>query len=121
MTKEEIIKYAKSDTMPEEHHNMTCPELLLFYVLRDIYRAYRKGAISVEKGEVQRNLAIKQFEINTEELESAKAFLTFNAKMWQLTEAARNNYRINRTLENADALVEAWDGAKARKDVIATE
>jgi len=116
MTKEEIMKYARSDTFPTEQ--MTCPETTLFYVLRDIYRAYRKGSISAEKGEAQRNLAIKQFEMNTEELESAKAFLTFNAKMWQVTEQARSNYRLNRTLENADALVEAWDGAKARKDVM---
>ena len=114
MTKEEIMKYARSDTFPTEQ--MTCPETTLFYVLRDIYRAYRKGSISAEKGEEQRNQAIRQFEFNCNELDFARKVLMNNAVMWQTTEAARNNYRLNRTLENADALVEAWDGAKARKD-----
>ena len=119
MTKEEIMKCARADVFPTEY--MTCPETTLYYVLRDIYRAYRKGSISAEKGEKQRNLAIRQFEFNCNELDFARKILMNNAVMWQLTEAARNNYRINRTLENADALVEAWDGAKARKDVMNVE
>ena len=116
MTKEEIISCAKAGNMPTG--KIDYPELLLFYMLRDIYAGYRRGIISAEKGEVLKNDAVKQFELNMQQLQFAREVLRSNAKMWQRTEEARSNYRLDRTLENADALVEAWDGAKARKDVI---
>ena len=119
MTKEEIILCAKTGLLKEG--NYAYPELLLYYMLRDIYAGYRKGIISAEKGEALKNEAMKQFEMNTQELMSVRRILKQNSEMWQTTEQARSNYRLNRTLENADALVEAWDGAKARKDVMNVE
>ena len=96
-------------------------DCLLWYMLRDIYDRYRNSVISQAEGEREKQKAMQLYRKNKADFEAAKVFLRFNADMWQQTESARSNYRINRTLENADALVEAWDGAKARKDVIATE
>lgn len=96
-------------------------ECLLWYMLRDIYDRYRNNVITQSEGEMEKQKALQRYKENKASVESAEAFLRFNAKMWQVTEQARSKYRLDRTLENADALVEAWDGAKARKDVMNNE
>ena len=93
-------------------------DCLLWYMLRDIYDRYRNNIISQAEGEKEKQKAMQMYRKNKADAEAAQVFLRFNARMWQITEEARSNYRLDRTLENADALVEVWDGAKARKDVI---
>lgn len=93
-------------------------DCLLWYMLRDIYDRYRNNIISQAEGEAEKQKAMQMYRKNKADTEAAQAFLRYNARMWQLTEEARSNYRLDRTLENADALIEAWDGAKARKEVI---
>ena len=120
MTLDEI-QVAAYDFKRIPDSDLPAAECLLWYMLRDIYDRYRNGLITQAEGEAEKQKAMQRYKENRSALESAEAFIRFNAKMWQVTEQARSNYRINRTLENADALVEAWDGAKARKDVITTE
>ena len=120
MTLEEI-QVAAYDFQRIPDPDLPPADCLLWYMLRDIYDRYRNGVIGQAEGEQEKQKAMQLYRKNKADLEAAEAFLRFNAKMWQLTESARSNYRINRTLENADALAEAWDGAKARKDVISTE
>ena len=98
--------------------DLPAAECLLWYMLRDIYDRYRNNVITQSEGELEKQKALQRYKENKASMESAEAFLRFNAKMWQVTEQARSKYRLDRTLENADALVEAWDGAKARKDVM---
>jgi len=98
--------------------NLPAAECLLWYMLRDIYDRYRNHIITQEVGEAEKQKALQRYHENKTKEETAEAFLRFNAKMWQLTESARSNYRLNRTLENADALVEAWDGAKAKRNEV---
>ena len=98
--------------------NLPAAECLLWYMLRDIYDRYRNNIITQETGEAEKQKALQRYQENKAKAETAESFLRFNAKMWQLTEQARSNYRLNRTLENADALVEAWDGAKAKRNEV---
>jgi len=115
MTLDEI-QVAAYDFQRIPDPELPAADCLLWYMLRDIYDRYRNNIITQAEGEAEKQKAMIKYRENKATVESAIAFLRFNSKMWQLTEAARNNYRLNRTLENADALVEAWDGAKARKD-----
>lgn len=120
MTLEEI-QVAAYDFQRIPDPDLPPADCLLWYMLRDIYDRYRNSVISQAEGEQEKQKAMQLYRKNKTDMEAAKVFLRFNAKMWQLTESARSSYRINRTLENADALVEAWDGAKARKDVMTAE
>ena len=117
MTLDEI-QVAAYDFQRIPDPELPAADCLFWYMLRDIYDRYRNGLITQAEGEAEKQKAMIKYRVNKGTVESAVAFLRFNAKMWQVTEQARSNYRLNRTLENADALVEAWDGAKARKDVM---
>ena len=105
MTKEEIIKYAAGGQMP--NREMTCPERALFYALKDIYTRFRQGIITKEQGESQKNLALRQFALDNSAILSAMKILRQNAEMWKEIELAGNHYHMDRTLENADAFIEA--------------
>ena len=91
--------------MPEEA--MTCPERALYYALRDIYSQYRKGIITKSKGEELKLKAMRQFELDNQAVSSAIRILKEHANFWKSVETAANHYRLERSLENADAFLEA--------------
>ena len=86
---------------------MTCPERALFLSLKDIYFRFRQGMITKEQGEAQKNKAMRQFDLDTGAFTSAMKILRDNAELWKRIELAGNAYRLERTLENADAFIEA--------------
>ena len=98
--------------------DLPMPEALLWYTLRDIYHRFRSGAISDAQGKAESKKAMMRYNADRTKLDVLQGLAEHNAKMWQLTEQARSNYRLNRTLENADALAEAWDGAKAKRNEV---
>lgn len=108
MKREKIIEFAAQNISPEG--NLNCAEWRLFYVARDIYRDYYRGKITLQLGEEKKNRALRQFELDKNELLSAKAILLQNAEMWREIELAGSRYRTERTLENADAFIEAVYG-----------
>ena len=93
---------------------MTCPERALFYTLKEIYSNYRQGAISKAKGEDLKNKAMRQFEIDNSAVMSAMKILRKDAELWKSIELAGNHYRLDRTLENADAFIEAVYSVKMK-------
>ena len=117
MTLDEI-QVAAYDFQRLPDPDLPAAECLLWYMLRDIYDRYQNNIITKTEGESEKQKALQRYHENKAKAETAESFLRFNAKMWQLTEQARSNYRLNRTLENADALVEAWDGAKAKRNEV---
>ena len=113
MTKDEIIKYAATGQMPDQE--MTCPERALFYTLKEIYTRFRNGLITKEQGEVQKNHALRQFELDNSAVSSAMKILRHNSELWKAIEQAGNHYALDRTLENADAFVEAVYNVKLKQ------
>ena len=93
---------------------LLCPERALFYSLKDIYDNYRKGLISKAQGESQKNKALRQFDLDMGSYTSAMKILRDNAEMWKRIELAGNHYRLDRTLENADAFIEAVYNTKLK-------
>jgi len=86
---------------------MTCPERALYYALRDIYSQYRKGIITKSKGEELKLKAMRQFDLDNQAISSAIKILHKHAEFWKSIEKASSRYRLERTLENADAFLEA--------------
>ena len=105
MQKDKIIEMAARGIVPEEE--MTCPERALFYTMKDIYEQFRLGKLSKETGESLKNKTLRQFEIDKGAIESAMRILRENSELWKRVEIAANNYRLERTLEHADAFIEA--------------
>ena len=105
MQKEEIIKYAVAERMPEDE--MTSPERALYYSLKDVYSRYRKGLITKEQGESLKNKALRQFDLDQGAFSSAMNIIRDNAAMWKRIEITANQYRLERNLDNADAFIEA--------------
>lgn len=105
MQKDKIIEMAARGIVPEEE--MTCPERALFYTMKDIYEQFRLGKLSKETGESLKNKTLRQFEIDKGAIESAMRILRENSELWKRVEIAANAYRLERTLEHADAFIEA--------------
>lgn len=100
---------------------MTCPERALFYALKEIYSDYRQGAISKSKGEDLKNKAMRQFEIDNGAFMSAMKILRENALLWKSIEKTSSQYRLERTLENADAFLEAVYNVPIKSKTIETK
>ena len=91
--------------MPNEP--MTCPERALFFALKEIYSEYRQGIVGREEGETLKNRAMRQFDLDNQAVSSAMKILKSHAEFWKSIETAASRYRLERTLENADAFLEA--------------
>ena len=114
MTKEDISKYAYLNEMPDKE--MTCPERCLWYALRDVYRRFQSGDIKKEQSIQEKNRALKQFELDSGVLNSAKKIVAHNASMWAEIELAGSLYSMDRTLENADAFLNAVYGVRMKRE-----
>lgn len=84
----------------------------LFLMLRALYWQYKQGIVdretaSREKGKL---LADRDFQLFQDNLTKDIA------KTLKNTEAARRKYRENRTLENADAIIFAFEGVPVAFD-----
>ena len=93
---------------------MTCYERALFYTLKDIYSSYRRKLITKEQGESGKNAALRQYDLDKGAIESAMHILRSNAELWKHIEMAASTYRLDRTLENADAFIEAVYNVKIK-------
>lgn len=110
MTTETISKYAYMNEKPEKEMNSA--ERCLWYALRDVYRRFQAGEITKAKAAADKNIALRQFELDSGTLYEAKKILKHNAAMWTEIELAGNLYRLDRTLENADAFINAVYGVR---------
>ena len=78
----------------------------MFLMLRSLYWQYKQGVVdreaaSREKKKLLQDYSLKKFQ---------EDFTKDIAKKIMDTEQARQNYRNNRTLENADAIILAFEG-----------
>ena len=105
MTIDAINKFAFVGEMPEAV--MTCPERCLYYSLRDTYRLFKAGKITKEQGEAAKNKCVRQYKLDSGELDAARKVVKANSEMWKRIEYANMAYNKDRTLENADAFIEA--------------
>lgn len=112
MTKEDISKYAYMNELPDA--SLSCPERCLWYALRDVYRRFQSGDLTKVQSIAEKTKAIRQFELDCKVLHLADRIVTRNAAMWAEIELAGSMYRLDRTLENADAFINAVYNVKMK-------
>ena len=78
----------------------------VFLQLRMLYHQYRQGIISREMATREKRSILRDYDFNTSQSEYVKHFVAERIA----SEAARQEYRKNRTLENADKIILALEG-----------
>ena len=113
-TIEELAKMAYKGARSDFKTLLRGSEQSAYLALRYLYRLYQTGGISKEeagKTKAQITRRYEQDRLREEQLDSTiKAF----ADVVKRTAIANENYRKNRTLDNADRLCEAIDGVIVR-------
>lgn len=107
----EEIQLAAYDFEQIPDADLPAPEALLWYELRDVYDRYKNHIIPKAVGESEKQKAMQRYHNNRSTLDTAETILRHNAKMWAAIEIAADAYRLDRTLENADAFITAVYGA----------
>ena len=77
-----------------------------FLKLRLLYDSYKKGILTRERAKAEKAKIIKEYELDRNLNELDIRWVT----LLKETEKARIEYRKNRTLENADKLMEIIEG-----------
>lgn len=105
MTADQISQLAAKQEMPAD--GMTCTDWLLWYMLRDIYRDFKAGRLDAEKGAERKKHSLSIWEKETFRARQLNELADSAGKLWTRIETAADTYRLNRTLQNADMLIEA--------------
>ena len=113
-TIEELAKMAYKGPRSDFKTLLRGSEQSAYLALRYLYRLYQTGGISKEEAGKTKAQITRRYEhdrLREEQLDSTiKAF----ADVVKRTAVANENYRKNRTLDNADRLCEAIDGVIVR-------
>lgn len=78
----------------------------MFLVLRLLYKQYKDGIMSRDIATREKRKLLKDYDAN----KWLSGLMNNTAKKIRETEQARQAYRKNRTLENADAIILAFEG-----------
>ena len=84
--------------------------------LCDLYAVYRAGRLSKDAAAREKAALLRELTRAREREELRDRIERKTAAMWKAIEAAGNRYGIERTLENADAFVEAVYGARLKEE-----
>lgn len=85
---------------------LTFPDQLMFQAFSLLYARYRFKTISREQASVEKKQLLREHEAFSYRWSLGDHY----AEVIKRTEAARTAYRMDRTIENADALLRAIDG-----------
>lgn len=91
-----------NEPMPE---NVTAYEACIYTFLRNLYWTYRKGIISKEQAQQEKELTIHKYDKEWEKRDFEIKCWENSARRTLAADHAMTMYRQNRTLENADNLV----------------
>lgn len=105
MTADQISQLAAKQEMPQD--GMTYVDWLLWYMLRDIYRDFKAGRLDAEKGAERKQHSLSIWEKESFRARQLNELADSAGKMWKRIEMAANAYRLNRSLQNADKLIDA--------------
>lgn len=114
MTDDQISQLAAKQEMPPD--GMTYVDWLLWYMLRDIYRDFKSGKLDAQKGAERKRHALEVWEKESFRVRQLNELADSAGKLWKRIEIAGCNYRKDRTLENADALMKAIYGLPCGTD-----
>lgn len=87
---------------------LTFPDQCMFQALAALYARYRFKTISREQASVEKKQLLREHEAFVYRWKLGDHYV----ELINRTEAARTAYRKNRTIENADKLLQAIDGVR---------
>lgn len=93
----------QADEMPD---GLEYPDQIMFLCLRNLYAQVRMGIIPRDRAVAEKGKLLVSYRTNQFDLECAKK----RNELIKRTETCISAYRKNRTLENADAVIEVFDG-----------
>lgn len=93
----------QADEMPD---GLEYPDQIMFLCLRNLYAQVRMGIIPRDRAVAEKGKLLVSYRTNRFDLECAKK----RNELIKRTETRISAYRKNRTLENADAVIVAFDG-----------
>lgn len=105
MTADQISQLAAKQEMPPD--GMTYVDWLLWYMLRDIYRDFKTGKLDAQKGAERKQHSLSVWEKESFRIRQLNELADSAGKLWKRVETAANDYRKNRSLQNADKVIEA--------------
>ena len=84
----------------------------MWYAFRELYRNFREGKLKESDGVKAKAAILSRYNTQHAEYETMQNIVRHQAEMWKQIELAGNRYGTDRTLENADAFVEAVYGVQ---------
>lgn len=78
--------------------------------LRELYAQYHSGSITRETGSADKKRILRARDEEARTAAFRERCLSYTVRLWREVECAASNYRKNRTLENADRIMEAIYG-----------
>lgn len=102
----------RGDPMPD---GLRLYEQSAFQALRHLYAMYHRKAISREDAAREKNQIRFQYDRAKADFEANRKNILANANMWKEIEGAANRFGRERTMENAEAFVQAVYGCGLKK------
>ena len=97
----------KGEPMPD---GLDLADQLCFQALSTLYKRFYSGRITREQGEHDARLIRRKRDENVKSIEFGEKCRSHAVTLWKNIEQSANAYQNNRTLENADKLIEAIYG-----------
>lgn len=108
MTTDDIVLSAYNNTLP--NGVMRLPERLLYQTVKCISQAYKTAQIDAQTASKQKADAISDYRADKTEYENGIDAMRRRAVLFKDIELATTAYRKERTLENADRVMEVLYG-----------
>ena len=102
---------ARGDPMPD---GLSLAEQQTYQAIRYLYAVYRAKRITQEQAGKEKATILRQLRTAQEKESLHEKVYKRSVAMWKDLEAAANRYGTDRTLENADKLIEAIYGVKLK-------
>lgn len=106
----------RGDSMPE---GLPLYDQAAYQAMRYLYALYRRGGIPREDAAAEKGRIRGEYEIRKKQFQAVREGQTERAQFWKAIEAAANRFGRERTLENAEAFLEAvyQAGLRNRRDL----
>lgn len=98
----------RGDSMPE---GLPLCDQAAYQAMRYLYALYCRGGIPREDAAAEKGRIRGEYEIRKKQFQAVREGQTERAQFWKAIEAAANRFGRERTLENAEAFLEAVYGA----------
>ena len=110
MTVDEISLLAYQNRKPDIH-DLTVPQWLLWYRLRDVYR---ECADNPEAGAEQKRIAVSQYGQDIANWVKTKEVYEYMSDYWKRIEPSASKYALEQTVESGNEFFEAVYGVPVK-------